>query len=569
MTERPNVVYLFADQLRACDTPPYATPQAPMPNMALLAEQGVTFTNMISTCPVCTPYRSMLLTGRHPQTTGHLMNFVTTRHDEIGIGDAFARAGYRTGWVGKWHLHRGSFPQINGPDFVPEGRDRLGFDYWRGYNFHMDYFGGTVNSGDWRAEAWDGYETDALNRYAMEFMSTGDPGGHDEPFCLFISPHQPHFTPFASAPEPYYDRLPATLELPANVPDESRERAAAAYRDYLAMTLAVDDMLGDIMRYLDESGLAENTLLIFTSDHGTQMGAHGRPAWDKKLPYEESMRVPMIARAPGVFDGGDLSDVLTTPVDLFPTLCGLCDVPAPRTVEGVDLSDAWLDRNDAREQDAVLTMNFTKAYDYLVSGEEWRGVRTKRHVHTRWLNGLTELFDLQTDPLQMRNLVDDPASRELRASLAARLDALMAQRGDTLAPCTDSADWFDAQRRIVRNAYGPSAPPNANRTGPSCGDVPSQQAMGARICIRSGSAALLSRRLCPQLGNSCVLVVVSQRGYVARISRAAYDCIVRCALRGGRNWSDWAKWRERISYSSWYALVSQATETCFAAPSRF
>ncbi len=455
MTERPNIVFLFADQLRACDTPPYVEPQAPMPNMARLAEQGVTFTNMISTCPVCTPYRSMLLTGRHPQTTGHLINFVNTRHDEIGLGDAFGRAGYRTGWVGKWHLHRGSFPQINGPDFVPEGRDRLGFDHWRGYNFHMDYFGGTVNSGDWRAEAWDGYETDALSRYATEFMSQPS----DDPFCLFISPHQPHVTPFVSAPETYYDRLPDTLELPANVPDDIREEALSAYRDYLAMTLAVDDMLGQVMGYLDESGLAENTLLIFTSDHGTQMGAQGRPPWDKKLPYEESLRVPLIARLPGSFEGGGECDALTAPVDLFPTLCGLSGVPIPRTVEGVDLSDAWLGRAGAEEQDAVFTMNFTKAYDYLVDGEEWRGVRTKQHVYTRWLDGTTELFDLNADPLQEHNLAGEMAAEGAEQDLAQRLRAFMAARGDRLAPCTDSADWFDEQRRIVRNAHGPLGHP--------------------------------------------------------------------------------------------------------------
>ena len=94
----------------------------------------------------------MLLTGRHPQTTGHLINFMRTRHDEISIGDAFSHAGYRTAWVGKWHLHTGSFPQIDGPDYVPEGRDRLGFQHWRGYNFHTNYFNGSVNLDGWRYE---------------------------------------------------------------------------------------------------------------------------------------------------------------------------------------------------------------------------------------------------------------------------------------------------------------------------------------------------------------------------------------------------------------------------------
>ncbi|MYB00812.1 sulfatase-like hydrolase/transferase, partial [Candidatus Poribacteria bacterium] len=145
MTDKPNIVYLLADQIRACSLPVYGDTQIDTPNIDRLAQEGTVFSNAIATAPVCTPYRSMLLTGRHPQTTGHLINFVKTRHDEIGLGDVFNRNGYRTAWVGKWHLHTGSFPEIGGRDYVPEGRDRLGFQHWRGYNFHTDYFNGTVN----------------------------------------------------------------------------------------------------------------------------------------------------------------------------------------------------------------------------------------------------------------------------------------------------------------------------------------------------------------------------------------------------------------------------------------
>jgi len=110
MKKKPNIVFLFADQLRAGSLPLFGEHQIGTPNIDRLAAEGVTCTNAISPCPLCTPYRGALLTGRHPQTTGHVINFVTTRHDEIGIGDAFKRAGYRTGWVGKWHLHCGSWP---------------------------------------------------------------------------------------------------------------------------------------------------------------------------------------------------------------------------------------------------------------------------------------------------------------------------------------------------------------------------------------------------------------------------------------------------------------------------
>ena len=454
--QKPNIIYLFADQLRASSLPVYGENQIETPHIDRLVAEGTTFTNMISTCPVCTPYRSMLVTGRHPQTTDHILNFVDTRHDEIGIGDAFAHAGYQTAWIGKWHLHTGSFPQIGGADYVPEGRDRLGFQYWRGYNFHMDYFNGAINLEDWRCERWEGYETNALNRYTFEYL---DQIEKDKPFCLFISPHQPHMTPFKSAPSEIYDQLPEQLKLPDNVPEDQLETSQAAYRDYLAMTLTVEDMLGELLVYLDESNLAENTILIFTSDHGTQMGAHGWPAYKKKVPYEESLLVPMIARWPSHFNSGSTCDSLASPVDIFPTLCGLCDVPIPRTVEGIDLSDAWLGKPNASRQEAVLTMNFLAPYDYLVDGEEWRGVRTLTHHFATWLDGTVELYNIQDDPLQKVNLFGQ--ANDICSKMGGHLQRLQSSRNDKLLPASSYANWFDSQRRIIRNAHGPLGDPES------------------------------------------------------------------------------------------------------------
>lgn len=457
MTGRPNVLFILTDQLRASSLPIYGENQIETPSIDRLAGEGIVLTNAIASCPVCTPYRSMMLTGRHPQTTGHVINFLRTRHDEISIADTFSRSGYRTGWVGKWHLHTGSFPQTNGADYVPQGRDRLGFQYWRAYNFHMNYFNGSVNLDDWRFERWQGYETDALAAYAVEFIqNTGD-----QPFCLFVSPHQPHFTPHEYAPAKYFDRLPRRLALPANVPQHRREEALAAYRKYLAMTLALDDMLGELVDVLERKGIVENTILVFTSDHGTQMGAHDWPPFQKKVPYEESLLVPMIVRWPGVLDGGRRCDVLTSPVDIFPSLCALCGVPIPRTTEGYDLSDAWCGKPESFEQNAILTMNFSAGHDYLVNGEEWRGVRTKDYSFAKWLNGTLELYDLRNDPLQMNNLASQQETTELQRAMEQRLGQLMKKRHDQLVPCTWYADWFDNQRRIIRHVYGPLGHPEA------------------------------------------------------------------------------------------------------------
>ncbi len=456
MHKKPkNVLYILVDQLRAQSLALYDECVIDTPNIDRLAAEGMTMDNMISTCPVCTPYRSMLLTGRHPQTTGHLINFVRTRHDEIGLGDVFAHAGFRTSWIGKWHLHTGSFPVIDGPDYVPEGRDRLGFQHWRGYNFHTNYFNGAVGLNDWCVEKWEGYETDALASYAKQFME--DCG--DEPFICFVSPHQPHCTCGKFAPDKYYEALPATLPYPTTAPASRKEEYECHYRHYLAMTLALDDMLGQLLNFLDAHGLTEDTLTVFTSDHGTQACAHDWGMYQKKLPYEESIKVPMIVRCPGLFQPGSRSDVLTSPVDLLPTLCGLAGITAPRSVEGYDLSAAWLGQRNAFEQEDVFMMNFTKAHDYLVAGEEWRAVRSKTHTYARWLNGLVELYDRERDPLQENNLAGAPESADLEHDLAARLDALMRKRHDRLVPCTSYADWFDEQRRVVKNVFGPMGNP--------------------------------------------------------------------------------------------------------------
>jgi arylsulfatase A-like enzyme len=461
MASKPNLVFLLVDQLRASALPLYGETQIATPNIDRLASQGLVLDNAIATCPVCTPSRAMLVTGRHPQTTGHLMNSVRTRHSEISIGDAFANAGYQTGWVGKWHLHTGVWPALDRmpmhPDWVPEGRDRLGYRYWRAYNQHMVYFNGFVQSGDWNYERWKGYETDGLLDFGIEFMN----GCGDAPFCLFLSPHQPHFTPGEFAPQAYYDRLPSVLTLPANVPEDMLGVSLTMYRHYLAMTLAIDDMVGRLTDYLERTGRAEDTILVLTSDHGTQAGSQGVAPWQKKMPYEGSIRVPGIVRFPGHIAAGTRGSTLTSMTDWFPSLCALAGIPVPRSVEGRDLSAAWRGDPGACDPDALFIMNFSKAFDWLETGMEWRGVRTKHETYVRWLDGRVEYFDLRRDPLQRENLADRPESTERMTTLAARLETFQELRGDRLVPVTDCRDWHDNQRRVVRNGYGELSHPES------------------------------------------------------------------------------------------------------------
>lgn len=464
MTEpasRPNVVVLFPDQLRADALSLYGERHIETPNIDRLAAEGVHLTNAISNCPVCTPARSMLVTGRHPQTTGHLINTTRTRHSEISIADAFANRGYRTGWVGKWHLHTGLWPAMDRmpqqPDWVPEGRDRLGFQYWRAYNQHMVFFDGFVQVGDWNYERWDGYETSGLLDYAFEFID--DPS--DDPFLLVVSPHPPHYTPFEFAPPECYEGLPEVFDLPANVSERWADEAQEMYRHYLAMVRAVDIMVGRVLDHLERQGLADNTIVLLASDHGTQAGAQDVHPWLKKHPYEGSIRIPGIVRFPGVIEPGEANDVLFGMPDFFPTLCGLAGIPVPRSVEGIDHSATLRGETTSSAQDALLLMNFSKYYDWFEDGAEWRGVRTKTATYCEWLDGRTELFDLVDDPLQLHNLAGDAGYRALEADHADAMRSLQAVRGDQLVACSAWKPWLDEQRRVIRNAYGELSHPES------------------------------------------------------------------------------------------------------------
>jgi arylsulfatase A-like enzyme len=465
MPDRPNVVFLLADQLRAASLPLYGETQIGTPNIDRLAADGVTLTQCISTCPVCTPYRAMLMTGRHPQTTGMVVNSTRTRYGELGLGDVFACRGYRTGYLGKWHLHTGAWPANNVPDWVPRGRARLGFDYWRGYNQHMVYFNGTVHSPDRDFDVirWKGYETEGLFDFAEAFLDADD----QRPFFLFVSPQQPHAgmgkpdSVTRMAPDRFYEALPEELSFAENVPEERRGgdptdpmSPVGAQRNYLAMILALDEMLGKLLDKLEAMGELDNTIFVFTSDHGTQGGAHADRWWNKKHPYEESLRVPCVVRLPGRERAGTTSDALTAPVDFIPTLCGLCDLPVPRSVEGYDLSAAWKGAADGMGQDAVFCMNFGSRTDYYEDGNEWRAVRTREWQYTEWLDGRVELYDLVNDGLQQTNLADDGAHRETRQALAERLRQFQRARGDEMLPGSAYAAWVDEQRRVIRNGYG-------------------------------------------------------------------------------------------------------------------
>ena len=459
---RPNVLFFFADQVRACELGYNGGKNIPTPHIDKLASQGVRFTNALSTYPLCTPYRGMLQTGQYPGISGGLMNWINLPNRGQSFADVFARGGYHTGYIGKWHLAAGARAgtldrdkppkQMAEPEFVPPGPMRHGYQYWAAFNFHTSFAKPFYYRDTPERLTWPKYETEAETDEAIEFL--GRHRDRQKPFFLMVSPHPPH-PPWRpeETPPGYLDRIAKQLNWRPN----HKGRTDARNNDprcYFAMLSNVDDCVGRLMKYLDETGLADNTIVVFTSDHGEMMASQSR--YNKMVPYAEAVDVPLIIRWPKHIRPASRSDVLYTPIDHFPTLATMCGLVVPPDVNGMDLSGHALNGR-GREQDAVLMMNFVSHWDYPETGTlwpEWRGVRTRQHTFVRWLNGAEELYDNQSDPYQYRNLLNNGPEPAVAGRLRGRLNDLLHGAHDEFLPGNRYREWFTLDRDLVRTALG-------------------------------------------------------------------------------------------------------------------
>jgi arylsulfatase A-like enzyme len=476
---KPNVVIVFDDQLRADMCGVYGGKNITTPNIDRLAQQGVLFNNALSTCPLCTPFRGMLQTGRYPTHTGVVLNWVEVNPRLRGVAGIFDDAGYRTGFIGKWHLAAGrdkraglhfataedrqrsaegqaAYVKENPePEYVPPGPARLGFQFWQAYNFHAAFQRAFYYEDTPQRLFMPKYETDAEIDMAITFMRKQKEAG--QPFMLMVAPHPPHppWTP-KSVPAGYLEKVPKDLVWPPNVPaDDPHRQKPLPARCYYAMAKNFDDNFGRLLDFLDQSGLADNTIVVLTADHGEMLGSHGRA--NKMMPYREAVRIPCIVRWPGHVEGGQRLEVLQTPMDHLPTLCALAGLKAPADCDGLDLSPALLGRG-AIERDAVLMANYTSHWDYCDSGTnwpEWRAVKTPQYTYAKWLTGKEELYDDQADPYQMKDIAGNDEAKPVLEKLRTRLTKLLADAHDEFLPGTAYADWYDAERNLVKTGLGP------------------------------------------------------------------------------------------------------------------
>jgi len=449
-TAKPNIVLIFADQLRSMELGCYGGKQIPTPNMDRLAAQGVRLTHAISTYPICSPYRGMLMTGLYPMRNGMVCNDHTLRPGVPSLATACRSAGYQTAYIGKWHLDGNSRT-----DYIPPER-RLGFQHFMALECTHDYFKSKYFADDSdQPQYWEGYDAEAQMHAAQNYVREQAKTG---PFLLCLAWGPPHDAYIA--PKKYMDRLkPADIVFRTNVAERAqcdalrehpRFNLPKEYADirqrheqwldsddtlrkatvgYLAATMALDDYLGELMQTLKDAGVLDNTIIVFTSDHGDCLGSHR--FYGKDTPFEESISVPMLVRYPARIQPGSKTEALFSPVDIMPTVLGLAGVDCPK-VDGLDLSHV-IAGHAKDPRDGVLLMGMTHFCNAsVINGMDvWRGVRTSRYTYARYEDGTPWLlYDNVADPFQMRNLAADPASAGVRETLNQQLARLLAEAGD-------------------------------------------------------------------------------------------------------------------------------------------
>lgn len=430
---QPNVVYILVDQWRAQAFGFNGDPNAHTPHIDALAAESVNFRNAVSGFPVCSPYRASLLTGQYAVRHGLVVNDVPLQPNGPTLGETFQKAGYQTGYIGKWHVYGspdGKFGRRLA--FVPK-QSRFGFDYWKACECTHDYNRSLYFEGDdTTTRYWDGYDAVAQTRDACEFIKRNAKAS--DPFFLLLSLGPPH-DPYGTAP-PQFAQMYANRDpqLRPNVPASQIEQATKDLRGYYSHIAALDECVRDVKKAIDESGMSEDTIFVFASDHGDMLQSQGLPR--KQFPWDESIRVPFLVRYPRKF--GRTKRELITPIDapdIMPTLLGMAEIKIPESVQGTDYS-VLMNGKKKEETEPTALLNLPVSFSVIRRHgfAEYRGLRTPRYTYVRSINGPWLLYDNKVDPYQKQNLIHKSKYRSLQYRMDQLLEKKLKAAGDDFLP---------------------------------------------------------------------------------------------------------------------------------------
>ncbi|WP_231753625.1 sulfatase [Rosistilla carotiformis] len=446
---RPNVLFIISDDLNnslGC----YGHPIVKSPNIDRLAARGVRFDRAYCQYPLCGPSRNSMLTGLYPNSTGIHANsliFRQTIPQHHSLSQAFRLDGYFAGRIGKlYHYNVPKSVGTNGHDdpgsweleLNPAGCDRLEEEP-EIFSLRKGSFGGTLS---WLASSHpDEDHTDAMLAEDAQWVLERCAKRRDRPFFLAVGFYRPH-TPYV-APKKYFepyplDQMPVVQgweEDQKDIPklglgshkkdhelltDDLRRQAIQAY--YASISF-MDAQVGRLLDSLDELGLSDNTIVVFTSDHGYHMGEHG--LWQKMSLFEESARVPLIIAGPGVAKPGSVAESPVGLIDLYPTLTKACAVPSPENLQGQNLQPMLADPSAMGRGWTISQVKRggkPPVFGYTIRTPDWR--------YTQWGDGGAkgeELYDHRSDPQELTNLAGDSAHTATIADLKQKIDQAIGQ----------------------------------------------------------------------------------------------------------------------------------------------
>jgi arylsulfatase A-like enzyme len=463
--KQPNILFIMSDDHAAHAISCYRSRINRTPGIDRIASEGMRFNNCFCTNSICTPSRASILTGTYNHVNG-VTTLATMMDNRLQtFPKLLQEAGYQTAMVGKWHLGQG-------PEHEPTG-----FDYWcvlPGQGLYHDPE--MIEMGE--KKTLPGYVTDLITERSLDWLKRRDP---DRPFCLLCHHKAPH-RPWEPAPR-HLDRLRYTkIAEPDTLHDDYRNRARAAaaaqmridrdlnardlkepvpeglskveerqwkyqryIKDYLSCIASVDESVEALLDYLDDNGLAEDTIVVYTSDQGFFLGDHGW--YDKRFMYEESLRMPFVVRYPREIAPHSVSDDMILNVDFAPTFLDLVGIPIPSDMQGNSfrpllggkLPADWqtsmyyrywmhLAHHNVYAHYGVRTLRYKLIYYYSDSMGQAGSIDESREPE--W-----ELFDLEHDPQEMNNVYSDPEYAEVVADLKEELHRLQAKVGDS--PCKE------------------------------------------------------------------------------------------------------------------------------------
>ncbi|NJC28330.1 sulfatase-like hydrolase/transferase [Neolewinella antarctica] len=431
----PNLLIVLSDQHSYDMLGTYGNTQIKTPNLDRFAAEGIRFDRAFTNQPVCTPYRGMIMSGMQPLKNGAFINDAPLLPNKTKLlAQVLKDKGYQTAYIGKWHLLGGERDRP-----IPEGDLRYGFDKVLTNNCHVDFRAGKAffwNEKD-EKEFFDKWEVYGQTDQALAYLDTVDT---DKPFALVVSWHPPHdWGKFKGVDGKMHYRYDTDEEMMAVYDRDSIQLRPGIertpdrlhmYHGYMAATTGVDKAFGQLMDKLREKGMEENTLALFSADHGDMLESH-HAILPKQYPHDYSTRIPFLVRYPAKIEAGQSTDLLFGALDIMPTLLGLLDVDTPQEYDGKNLANEILTGNE----DAVDELPIWVYKRGVAKNQNWRGVITPEYTFSmgRGVDSLeitNVLFDRNADPNQLNNLFHDPAHHDVREELRQKTFAWMRKYND-------------------------------------------------------------------------------------------------------------------------------------------